>query len=97
MGVGLLCGFDDFLFRGVGAAIGDVVPDRSGTEPGLLENHSVAAAKRLAGQIPNVAAVHYDGSGADVIEPHQQVDQRSLPAAGGADDGDALSRRYMQI
>ena len=41
--------------------------------------------------VPDVGAGDFDGAAVDIIEPHEQVDEGGLAAAGGADDGDALA------
>ena len=41
-------------------------------------------------------AVHQDAPLADVVEPHQQVDERRLAGAGGADDPDAPAGKHLE-
>src|SRR2546421_327421 len=73
------------------AAVGDVVPDGAGEEPGVLEDHAVAAAYVVAGEVAVVGAVEEDAAAVDFVEPHEQVDQGGLAGSGGPDDGDGLA------
>src|SRR5699024_11218699 len=49
VGVGLPRRGLDLLLGGVGAAVGDVVPDGGGPEPGILKHHAVAGPQGLPG------------------------------------------------
>ena len=42
-------------------------------------------------------AVHLQGAAVDLVEPHQQVDQRGLSAAGGANQSNTLAGLHFQI
>ncbi len=55
-----------------------------GPEPGILQHHAVAAAQGGAGHVPDVGAGDFDGAAVDIIEPHEQIDEGGLAAAGGA-------------
>ena len=44
----------------------------------------------VAGEVAGVDAVDQDPPGVDVVEAHQQVHERGLAGARGADDGDLL-------
>ena len=81
---------------GVRLAVGDVLPHGAGPEPGILQHHAVAAAQRGAGHVPDFGAGDFDGAAVDIIEPHEQIDEGGLAAAGGADDGDALAGLDVQ-
>ena len=87
---------NDLFVGGVGLAVGDVLADSAGAQPGVLQHHAVAAAQGSAGHVPDVVAGDGDGAAVDVIEPHEQVDEGGLAAAGGADDGDALAGLDVQ-
>jgi len=56
----------------------------------------VAAAQRGAGHIPDIGAGHIDAAAVHIIEPHEQVDEGGLAAAGRAYDGNALAGLYVQ-
>ena len=47
-------------------------------------------------EIADVDAVDGDAAARDVVEPHQQVDQRRLAGSGGADNADALARPNLE-
>ena len=88
---------NDLFVGGVGLAVGDVLADGAGAQPGVLQHHAVAAAQGSAGHVPDVVAGNGDGAAVDIIEPHEQVDEGGLAAAGGADDGDALAGLDVQV
>ncbi len=81
----------DLLVGGVRLAVGDVLAHGAGPQPCILQHHAVAAAQRGAGHVPDVGTGDFDGAAVDIIEPHEQVDERRLAAARRADDGDALT------
>ena len=96
MGVGSLGGGNHLVHGGVRLAVGNVLPHRTGAQPGVLQHHAVAAAQRGAGHIPDIGAGHLDAAAVYIIEPHQQIDEGGLAAAGGAYDGDALAGLHIQ-
>ena len=57
VGVGGLGGSHDLVQGGVRLAVGDVLPHRTGPQPGILQHHAVAAAQRSAGHAADVGAV----------------------------------------
>ena len=96
VGVGSLGGSNHLVHGGVRLAVGNVLPHRAGTQPGVLQHHAVAAAQGGAGHIPDIGAGHLDAAAVYIIEPHKQVDEGGLAAAGGAYDGDALAGLHIQ-
>ena len=95
--VRLLCRADHLLLRGVRPAHEDVFPDGAALQPGILQHHAVGAAETLPGHPADICAVHPDAPSVHIVETHKQVDQRRLPASGGAYDGNPLSRFYRQV
>jgi len=81
---------DDFLVAGSGLAVADVVHDRSGEQPGVLQDHAEAVAQVVAREAAGVDAVHVDGAAVELIEAHQQLDDRGLAGPGRTDDGHLL-------
>src|SRR5699024_6802402 len=75
-----------------GHAVAKVLLDGPGEEPGVLEHHAGPGAQSGPGELADVDAVEGDATSGDLVEAHQQVDQRRLPRAGGADDGDGAAR-----
>jgi hypothetical protein len=96
VGVGSLGGGNHLVHGGVRLAVGNVLPHRTGTQPGVLQHHAVAAAQGGAGHIPDIGAGHLDAAAVHIIEPHEQIDQGGLAAAGRAYDGDALAGLHIQ-
>ncbi len=89
--VGRLGGRDDLLLGGVLAAVGDVLADRAAEQPGVLQHHAEGPAQVVAGHLAGVDAVDGDAPAVDLVEAHQQVDERRLAGAGRADDRDRLA------
>ena len=79
------------VHRGVLPSVGDILKDRSLEYPGVLQHHRVGAPQALPGKRADFIPVHIDRAPVHVIEAHQQVDNRGLSRARGADDGDELS------
>ena len=88
---------DHFFLRSVRASHGNIVTDRSGLQPGVLEHHAVPRTQALPGHLADIMSLHGDRTVLHVIEPHKQVDKRGLAAAGRPDDGDPLSGLHIQI
>ena len=83
---------DDLLLRGVRAAVGDVLADRAGEQPRVLQHHAGARAQVVAGHAHRVDAVEGDPPALDVVEPHDEVHERRLAGAGRSDDRDGAAR-----
>ena len=52
----------------------------------------ISRAQVVPGQVGDVDAVEGDPAAVELVEPHDQVDQRGLAGAGRADDGHGLAR-----
>ena len=91
--VGGLGGGQDLVLGRVEPAVGDVLADRAVEQPRVLEDHPELAAQVVAGQLAGVDAVDRDPPAVDLVEAHQQVDERRLAGAGRADDRDRLAGR----
>ena len=78
------------------AAVGDVLANRAGEQPRVLQHHAEHAPQRAALQLADVDAVHANRAAVDVVEPHQQVDERRLAGAGRTDDRDHLPGRDVE-
>ena len=81
----------DLLLGRAGVAVGDVVADRAAEQPGVLQHHADRAAQLGARHLRDVDAVERDRAGVDLVEAHEQVDERRLARAGRPDDGDRLA------
>ena len=82
---------NDLFICSIRRAIADVVPDRSGEQPRVLQHHSEQRAKVAAGIILDVVMVYEYIAAVEFVIAHQQFDDRRLPCAGVADYGDARS------
>src|SRR2546430_15546264 len=60
-------GGDDLIQRGTFLAVGDVVPDRAGEEPAVLEHHPERPPNRVPRQLARLRPVEADGTAADVV------------------------------
>ena len=83
---------DDLLSRGVGLAVGDVLPDGRAEQHGILQHEADLIAQRLQRVAANVAAVDAHLSAQRVVEAGDEADQRGLAAAGRADERRRLAR-----
>ena len=88
---------EDLLLRRADLPVGDVVPDRSGEEPGVLQHHAEDSAHIFAAQVGGIDAVEADATGVDFVEAHQQVDNRRLACAGRSHDRDRLAGSRLQV
>ena len=84
-------GILDLGIGGLGPGIGEVVPDGSGKEEGLLGHDAELAAERLLGDRPQVVAVDGHGPARGVIEAGDELGQGGLATTGGPDQGDGLT------
>ncbi len=92
-----LRGVLDLLAGGVRAADRDVLRDRSGEQERLLRHHHHAPAQLGGVQVAQVRAVQQDPALGRVVEPGQQLGQRRLARARGADDRHRPARRDVQV
>ena len=76
------------LFKGgFVTAVGDVFVDGASEQPGFLQHHRVGGAQVGAFDLLNLVVVDVDRAPLLVVKAHQQVDDRGLARAGGADNG----------
>ena len=76
----------------VGVPEPDVAGDRAGEQVDVLQHQAEHARAARRGPLADVDAVDRDAPLLHVVEPQQQVDDRRLARAGGADDRHALAR-----
>ena len=84
-------GLGDLVVGGALAAVADVVADGTGEQPRVLQHHAGAGAHVVAAEVGDVLTVEQDATAVELVEPHDEVDQRGLPRAGGTDDRDRLA------
>ena len=95
--MGGLRGRDDLFLGRAFFAVGDVVPDRAGEEPCVLQHHPEHPADRIARDFTRVNAVDADASRVDVVKAHQQVHDGRLARARRSHDRDRLARPDLQV
>ena len=66
-------------------------------QPRVLEDHAEGAAQVVAGHLARVDAVDRDPAAVDLVEAHQQVDERRLAGARRADDRDRAARLGHEV
>ena len=66
-------------------------------QDGVLGDDGDLGAQRGDGQVADVVSVDEQPPAGDIEEARQQMDQRGLAGAAGADDGDHLARADLQI
>src|SRR6185295_6196458 len=90
-------GLLDFGARGVGLAVGDVLPDRLVEEDRLLLDVADLVTERLQRVRPQVLSVDPDRAFRGIVEARDEVDQRRLAFAGRADDRAHLAGRDFEV
>ena len=91
------CGFLHLLEAAVRPAVGDVALDGVGEQEHVLHGHADVIPQVVQVHVPDIRAVHQHLPGGGVIEPAQQVHQRGLAGACGADDAYSLPGLHAEI
>ena len=89
-------GGNDLLIGGVLVAVAEVFHDGAVEQPAILQDHSVAPPQRVAAHVADIDAVEQDAALVDLIEAHEQIDQRRFAAARGTDDRDVTAARNAE-
>ena len=84
------------LVGDAGVPEADVLRDGAAEEVHVLQHEAEERAQLVQVHLAHVDAVHQDPPARHVVEAQEQVDQRRLPRAGGADDPDALPRPDLE-
>ena len=87
----------DLLLRGSLSAVGDVLADGPAEQPGVLQHHAEQSPQVVPRHLPGVHAVDQDRALVDLVEAHEQVDQRGLAGPGRADDGHRLPGLHLHV
>ena len=98
---------EDLVLGGVGLPVRNVVPDGAVEEPGVLQHHADLASQVAAAHRGDVDAVQRDATGSQLVEPHDEVDERGLASpgrthdrngvAGLGDQGKVLDQRLVRV
>ena len=96
IGVGESGRLDALLVRGVQSAVPDVFHHGTGEEVHVLKHHAERAAEIRLADLVDVDAVVADLTVRDIVETVDQIGDRRLPRAGGADEGDLLARLRIE-
>jgi hypothetical protein len=83
---------EDLLVGRLQAPVADVVEDARAEQQRLLQDDAELLAHRRDGEVAQVVPVERDAPVLGVVEARQQVEQRALARAGGADDRHAVAR-----
>src|SRR5262249_28581894 len=75
----------------LGPPIRDVRSDGAVKQPRVLEHHSYLRPQILAAEPRNVRAIERNPTRAELVEAHEQIDQRRLSSPGGPYDRHGLS------
>src|SRR5208282_3811324 len=78
-------------------AVGDVFADGVAEEKGFLGNEADVAAQGVEREVTDGASIDKDGAGLGIVDTWNQIDQRCLAGAGGANDGQAGSGGDAEI
>ena len=81
----------DLLITGPGPPVADVLADRAGEQPRVLQDHAGAATHVVARHGGDVAPVDEDASAVELVEAHEQVDQGGLARPRGPHDRDRVA------
>ena len=87
----------DLEVGGLRAAVGDVRPDGAREQERLLGHVADVAAVRVEVDVAQVDAVDEDPAAGGVVEAGDELDERRLAGARGADEGHALAGRDVQV
>ena len=87
MRMGFFCRRYDLFHGGTRFSHGDVFPDSTARKPGVLQYHAVLRAQAAPLKSTDVGTVQRDLTAVGLVKAHEQIDQRGLSAARGADDG----------
>ena len=71
---GSLGGRFDFLPAGIAFSIGDILRDRAGKQPGVLQHHADPPAQGLPSHRRDGLTVDRDHAAVQFVEPHQKID-----------------------
>src|SRR5690349_23678690 len=91
MGEGAPSGGFHILLPGKWDSVFDVVGDGAGENHRILRDDADLIAQRLERDVAEIDAIDEHAARLGVIEARQQSEQRCLPAAVAAHDGDAFS------
>ena len=79
-----------------GIAVGDVVRHRVVEQQRLLRDHAEPLAQVAEPHVADVDAVERDPALDRVVEPRQELHERGLAAAVGADDGHRFAGAHLE-
>ena len=95
--MGGLGGGDDFFLRGVGPAIGDILPHGALPQPAFLQHHAKQRPHAVALHMIDAFAIDENIPCIDFVKTHQQVHQRGFASPCGPHDGHLLAGLHLQL
>ena len=82
---------------GIGAPVGDVVPDRHREEKGVVEDHADVRPQALDGEVPDVVAVDGEGALGHVVETGDEPGHGGLARARPSHQGHRFARAQVEV
>ena len=82
---------DDFLIRRIQPSVTKVLHHRSVKQPGILKHHAKQRTQIRPPVIADILTIHIDRTAVQLIEAHQQLNNRRLAGACRTDDRHALA------
>ena len=97
MDFGLLRRLDDLVHARVRTAVADVLEDRASEEEHVLLHDTDAAAQIGELDVADILPVQSDAAAGGLIKARNQLAERRLAAAAGADQGQHLAGAHVQV
>ena len=80
---------DNLFACGIGTTVSDVLGHRAFEQPSVLQHHTKGTAQACARVVTRRTAIDRNATGIDIVKTQQQIDERCLSAARGANEGKA--------
>ena len=95
--IGSLGGLSYRLKGGVARSKGNIFLNGSREEPGILQDHSKLAPQIISSDIAGIHAIEGDLTTIDLIEAHDQINQRGLTCSCWTNNRHGLTRLYIEV
>src|ERR1017187_1920685 len=91
-----LRGLENLIVARLGPTVTDVVTDRAGEHPCVLEDHGVGASNFVSSELRVVDSSEQDATRVNLVEAHEQIYDRGFASASWSDDGDGVARGHFE-